>query len=805
MADDIDDVTKGIYGLSLNHANSTSSTPSTSSHGSTNKLPVDHHRQPTQTTHPPLNKVSGKSFRASAFGKSQFGSLEQTHSSTNATKITPVEDYLKPISVKDRSWGRQKFDISRLKKASLNYTVPSSHLPDDLKVSGAGFLDNPELFTTQKEVVADLLKVTAKDSRFEAEQDPIDPKDRRVEGLNVSLLDHQVRGLRFFLEREGVRQKLCGKAERHSGSQRFKHNRQAQHLFKQFIQGGLLCDDMGLGKTVQMLSLMLSNQATNLDDRKDIKASFDEDELLGLHKTDASKQIDFKKSLRKVKTTLIICPASLVSQWQQEIENRTNLTCYPYHGSTRIRNIEELSKFDTVITSYQTCMYDFQNSSSPLYECYWWRIILDEAHMIKNATTKTAIACFNVKSLRRWCLTGTPVQNDVDELWSLFHFLRINKYWEKRPWTSEISDNITGSNVRLGLKRLLSVLEIYMIRRNKSVLQDEFRLPAKIHHLEVMNQTPFEKAVYKNLEEKVIEKLLHGAVINSGLKVGKLRLKKPLMKGGSTDKGAYMVALVYLLRLRQICCHWQLLFSFKEDKDGKGGDELIEEKVKKEAVEDTDDIIDSMMKLFSGLNINEKSDGVNYDSHSKDLMLSRDSADNSAVKMVKVLEILRRNPRRKTIIFSEFTTMLSLLENELYKEGYKMLRYDGTLGKKQKQDVLDKMRDDSSYTILLCSLKCGALGLNLTFCTQVILYEPFWNPAIGAQAIDRVYRIGQTKVVDVWEFFVNDSVELRIKKLQDKKRDIAKAVTDKDPKAISTILGNKLTRDELFELVGLAT
>lgn len=172
------------------------------------------------------------------------------------------------------------------------------------------------------------------------------------------------------------------------------------------------------------------------------------------------------------------------------------------------------------------------------------------------------------------------------------------------------------------------------------------------------------------------------------------------------------------------------------------------------------------------------------------------------VKVKKVLEILEKDRKRKTIIFSEFTSVLKILSIMLYEKGFSCLSYNGSMSKTEKQETLERLKTNPKYTVLLCSLKCGSLGLNLTFCSQVILYEPFWNPAVGAQAIDRVYRIGQTKPVDVWEFFVKNSVEQRIRDLQDKKRNIAKAVTDRDQDAIMSMLGSKLSKKEIMQLVG---
>ncbi len=132
--------------------------------------------------------------------------------------------------------------------------------------------------------------------------------------------------------------------------------------------------------------------------------------------------MSFKNKKVRLKSTLIVCPVSLISQWSQEISSKTNLKALVFHGPGRANNFEEFQKYDIVITSYGTCASEFSLSDSPLYAGYWWRVILDEGHIIKNSTTKVSRACAFLMSLRRWCVTGTPLQNNVQELQSLTLF-----------------------------------------------------------------------------------------------------------------------------------------------------------------------------------------------------------------------------------------------------------------------------------------------------------------------------------------------------------------------------------------------
>lgn len=801
----------------------------------------EHKHQHTHMSTTNGHRASQK-LREKASDKKEYKSLEKhrknarkAHSYT-IIKAPENEEYFKPISVKDRSWGRKKIDVKRIMNTKIGRSVESSAFakyasrrkdmepeieePDDENTAGAGFLDKPGKVKAEKKLAAQILTMTGKGKRARMRDNrPVRPEERFVDGLKVKLLDHQVRGLRYFLQRE----KLEG------------------HI----IKGGLLCDDMGLGKTIQMISLILSNPAKELDDLDDIKEAYKLDCREKLFDS-TNKQVDFSKSLHKIKSTLIICPASLLIQWEQEIKQKTALSCYLYHGTKRVRDINKLAEFDVVITSYQTCMSDFQAGTSPLYQCYWWRLILDEAHIIKNVSTKTACACFNLKSLRRWCLTGTPIQNNVQELWALLHFLRVNRFWKGTVWASEIGNVIDIADEKRGLRLLLRMLDYCMIRRNKSVLQNKFKLPPKNMHRLLLEQEEFEKIIYKKLEGKVIESLIDNVVMNDSMTVGKLKLIAPLMKGNCksahNQKNSYMVVFVYLLRLRQVCCHWRTLFMLETDGNVRRRVEKLLDKSKLVNEDSDDGDLDMLEKKIGGLNIDNNTDAafpgiveneteesslalitakMNSMSIKKEITVSKSEEETlnrtsrqlqnssekyadlmQSVKVKKVLEILNKDRKRKTIIFSEFTSLLKILDIALHEKGFSCLPYNGSMNKVEKQNTLFQLKSNPKYTVLLCSLKCGSLGLNLTFCSQVILYEPFWNPAVGAQAIDRVYRIGQTKSVDVWEFFVKNSVEQRIKDLQDKKRNIAKAVTDRDQEAITNLLGSKLSKREIMQLVG---
>ncbi|ODV97300.1 hypothetical protein PACTADRAFT_38533, partial [Pachysolen tannophilus NRRL Y-2460] len=561
----------------------------------------------------------------------------------------------------------------------------------------------------------------------------------------VKLFPHQVNGLRFLQKRESM-----------------------DEIFK----GGMLCDDMGLGKTVQTLALIVSNKPTETD----LKTI---DEL-------------------KLKATLIICPVALASQWKDEAESKCpGIKVLIFHGPKRTDSITELGKYDIVITSYLTVVSEFDKakSSSPLYKGVWWRIVLDEAHIIKNKKTKMAIACCNLKSFKRFCLTGTPVQNNIDELQSLFVFLRINKYANIDVWTSEIKNLIKESQTEKALNLLSKELKQMMLRRTKAVLNASnnsgFELPQKKIHRILIKFYPSERKLYRAIEAKILN--------NIG---DDFDFKSSETKNGGTS---YIYTLVYLLRLRQVACHWKLLFENNPDNEETVHTELTTNSKSDSGGNDLDQLFDSLSINTNNCEICmskiENSSNklcANCLNMLKPPLESKSLISNA--KVDKLLSILSEQKTRKTIIFSEFTKMLSILETTLKSQGFKVVKYIGSMNRLQRDEVLTKMKTDPNTTIMLCSLKCASLGLNLTCASRVILYNPHYNPAIIDQAIDRVYRLGQTQAVDVYELIVDDSIELKISELQDKKRALARAVADGDETAKLKLV-SKLTREELKTLM----
>ncbi|GAA5907882.1 hypothetical protein JCM8208_001973 [Rhodotorula glutinis] len=617
------------------------------------------------------------------------------------------------------------------------------------------------------------------------------------EGLKCTLLPHQEIGVRWLVERE-------------TGKKR----------------GGILGDDMGLGKTIQLIALMLA------------------------HPSDRVKP--------RAKTTLIVCPVALMEQWKNEIATHTDgrLRVYIHHGPSRTTEGRKLAKYDVVITSYPTLSNEWVDpnpkkaakkgkgaagSDDDLDELGklgkrgsrvdygalfdldhgFYRVILDEAHQIKNRTTKMQKACVDLDTYFRWCLTGTPLQNEVMDLFSLFEFLGprvVSPLHEVSEFKAKIQKPMNGKRTKLALARLGIILKAVMLRRRKTDQVDGRPLLALPSREIIEVKGPFLDAREAEFYEKIEEKM---------------RQAMEQFKTADIMKN-YTQVLVKLLRMRQACNHSGLVLKNAADLEGL---ELKTDKPVAAAAPSTSnsssgedhDELSSMLGSMSLAPAAERA-GTACAICSKSIGKTRTAAGEStcsrcevdmaafagmrsSTKVRRTLEILegvRRESRevaqlsgdenededervvkhgkgkaraaplgpKKTIIFSQFTSMFDLLEPFLDKAGHGFVKYTGIMNQKERAVALDKIRTDPSCTVILVSLKCGAVGLNLTVCSRVILLDLWWNPAIEQQAFDRAHRYGQKDDVKIYKLVIDGTVEDRILTLQQQKAALAKAALD---------------------------
>ena len=446
----------------------------------------------------------------------------------------------------------------------------------------------------------------------------------------------------------------------------------------EFKFSGILADDMGLGKTIQTLA--------------------------HLSKLKEDKKLD--------KPTLIVMPTSLVSNWRNEAKKFTpNLKVLSLHGSDRFERFKHIKDNDILLTTYALIIRDKERFDKLKFSY----IILDEAQKIKNPKTKMAIAIKEFNSQHRLALSGTPIENHLGELWSIFSFLMPGFLdtlsFFKNYYQTPIEKEHNFSRQEILNKRI----KPFMIRRTKELVASE--LPAKN---EIIKYTQFEakqSALYESVRVAMEEKVKQ-AVESKGL------------------ASSHITMLDALLKLRQVCCDPTLL-KIKEA-----------QKVKDSA----------KLELFLDL----------------------------------VDELLQEG--RKILVFSQFTSMLSILEENIIK---KKITYTKLTGSTRKREEAIERFTKGKADIFLISLKAGGVGLNLTEADTVIHYDPWWNPAVENQATDRAYRIGQTKAVFVYKLIVENTIEQKILELQKKKQAIQDGIYD-DNKQQDDI---KFAGDELLALL----
>lgn len=613
---------------------------------------------------------------------------------------------------------------------------------------------------------------------------------------------------------------------------------------EQHCLGGILADEMGLGKTIQMLSLIHSHKSEAV-----IQSAKAVDSVNNLTRISGSVP---GSVLPAPRTTLVIAPMSLLAQWQSEAENASKegtLKSFVYYGNDKVGDLQALcceanvaSAPDMIITSYGVVLSEFNQVAKSgtkdrgLFSLNFFRIILDEAHMIKNRQSKTSKACYELSAEHRWVLTGTPIVNRLEDLFSLVRFLRVEPWNNFSFWRTFITVPFESKDFMRALDVVQTVLEPLVMRRTKEMKTPDGEplvpLPPKSIKIIDVELSKIERDVYDHIFTRA-----------------KRTFSNSVEKG--TVMKAYTTIFAQILRLRQSCCHPILVRNHEvvadEEMAGAEADaaagladdmdlqSLIErftattddkkdanafgahvlEQIRDEAANECpicceEPMVDQtvtgcwhsackkclldFMKhstdrqevprcfncreyinsrdLFQIVrNDDDDTDGM---SGSPRISLQRlgviDSSSKVVALMTHLRDLRRERPRIKSVVFSQFTSFMSLIEPALAKANMRCLRLDGTLTQKARAAVLEEFKQSDKFTILLISLRAGGVGLNLTSAKRVFMMDPWWSFAVEAQAIDRVHRMGQDEEVKVYRFITKDTVEERMLKVQDRKK-----------------------------------
>ncbi|KAI0152567.1 SNF2 family N-terminal domain-containing protein [Hypoxylon sp. NC0597] len=544
--------------------------------------------------------------------------------------------------------------------------------------------------------------------------------------------------------------------------------------------GGLLADEMGLGKTLTTLSLI----ATSL-----------------LSKGDKNPHV--------ARVTLIVCPMTTVTCWQDQIERhfeKGSLIYKIYHGSSKDDDAAALKGADIVLTTYETLRAGFPDEgivmrkgmrsrrAGLLHDIDWHRVVLDEAHIVRNRSTKSFQAVNMLKAKHRWCLTGTPIQNRLDDLGALVEFLKVDPFDNPSTFRNTFLSPI-DSGEKSGWERLRSLIRSIALRRTKKALDGDLSLPARRETVHWINLDNEERALY-NLVKK------HFALaINSGAPV--------------------MNTFQFILRLRQICNHGsdllpQSLRAWLNEAASLWGavSPLLQRcEVCDTALDDSNSSYDALSCFHqvcqtclpaddapnngtgsvcpvcdTGI-LEETEGGIKpKPDHKSGSMRYRPSSKVKALlqnlQNDREVAITSGQPSAKSVVFSAWTGMLDLIGEALSKNGFVYQRLDGSKSLPERRHALEDFRANSNCIVLLASLGSAAVGLDLTMATRVHLMEPGWNPLLEQQAIDRVHRLGQGSEVLATRYIVagSDSIEQYVRRRQEWKMNLIATSLD-EPKA----------------------
>ncbi|KAH0344571.1 putative DNA repair protein rad-5, partial [Aureobasidium melanogenum] len=641
--------------------------------------------------------------------------------------------------------------------------------------------------------------------------------------------------------------------------------------------GGILADEMGLGKTIEMLSLIHTHTSE-----------------FGLQGAKMSTVMDLPRSpksssgvARAPCTTLVVAPMSLLAQWQSEAEKASKpgtLKTLVYYGSDKNVNLKTLcceanaaSAPNVIITSYGTVLSEYnqvvaaggdRGSSGGLFSLDYFRVILDEAHMIKNRQSKTARACYEIAAEHRWTLTGTPIVNRLEDLFSLVRFLRVEPWSNFSFWKTFITVPFESKDYVRALDVVQTVLEPLVLRRTKDMKTPDGEalvpLPPRTIDIQKIELSKVERDLYDHIFARA--KRTFAANVEAGT----------LMK-------SYTTIFAQILRLRQSCCHPTLVRS-----KGIGADEEDAEAAADIANGLADDMdLQSLIQRFESeaeeedasrfganvlkqiqaesnhecpicfeepmeeqsvtgcwhsackkclLDLIENATNKNElplcfncrepinardifevirhddDDDDEEAGVAKDKSQNSfediytttqpsdstdsqqrlprvslrrvntlsSAKIGALLTHLKRikkaSPTTKSVIFSQFTSFLDILEPALDGASIPYLRFDGSMAQKARAAVLSDFANRTKGCVLLLSLKAGGVGLNLTCASNVFMMDPWWSWAVESQAIDRVHRMGQTQEVKIVRFVVDQSIEEKMLRVQDRKKFIASSL-----------------------------
>lgn len=728
-----------------------------------------------------------------------------------------------------------------LAKENRHLTVPKSydHAPP------------PPVARTEEEVRSQVM------SLFDSLADTDTLPEREPDGHIITpLLKHQKQALHFMMEREdptNMLDQLWQKKIDGRGQVAYYNvitNLQSRQQPAK-AQGGILADMMGLGKTLSTLTLIASTLPDALEWARQEPVRQNVEPQKQQHSHFVPPKPDFlglTQVKQNSKGTLLVCPLSTISNWEDQIKQHVNpgtFSYHIYHGPHRIKDMNELAKFDVVITTYGSVSSELSARSvnkrgpHPLEEIGWFRIVLDEAHMIREQSTLQFKAICRLQANRRWAVTGTPVQNKLEDLAALLAFLRVKPFHDRGMFNQYIVAPFKVCDEGI-IPKLRLLVDTITLRRMK----DKIDLPQRYDHTVKLQFSNEERRMYDAFEK------------DAQLRVNVITGQRERMVGGKT----YIHILQAILRLRLFCSGGKDLMSeddlrllegtssdapidldsdedeqkhqltenkaygiynLMQDTNGdncivcseklgsKEGGEIESERQEEvigfmtpcfhlictRCIKDTRDFCPCHERLMHTVSLRSTKTDREHEAHTEDKVnksggknLRDYGGPNTKVRyLINELNKWKRkgeeNPDEapyKSVVFSQWTTNLDLIQMALEEAGIVYTRLDGKMTRIARSRAMEVFRDDPVVQVILVSITAGGLGLNLTTGNSVYIMEPLFNPAAEAQAIDRVHRLGQKREVYCVRLLMEDSFEEKMRELQEKKMKLASLSMDRE-------------------------
>ncbi|KAJ5146290.1 uncharacterized protein N7515_000854 [Penicillium bovifimosum] len=595
-------------------------------------------------------------------------------------------------------------------------------------------------------------------------------------GLTTQLLPYQRQGLAWMIKQESPKLPARGSDDivqlwkRRNNAFLNVATNYSTDKEPTLASGGILADDMGLGKTIQIISLILANP----------------------------KPLTANSS----KTTLIIAPVGVMTNWRNQITEHANKETAPsvliYHGSGK-KEAANLANYDVVVTSYGALSSDFNpDATRPpakgIFSVHWRRVVLDEGHTIRNPSSKASLAACGLRADSRWTLTGTPIINTLKDLYSQIRFLKFSGGLEDMGIFNSVlirPVNAGEPEARLLLEALMATI---CLRRRKDMEFINLKLPEMTSRVIRIKWHPHEVEKYTAFQTEA-----KGALLDFKDKEGKTK---------------YSHLLEVILRLRQVCNHWVLCKNRL--------DKLMSMLENHKVVPLTPENIRALQEMLNLMIESQEQCAICLDTLDKpvitacahaycrgcieqvierqhkcplcraeikdnntlvspnadlgdDTTAAEADPENPSSKietLVKILTAQGQAPGTKTVVFSQWTSFLNLVEPHLARCGVKFVRIDGKMSSVARDNSINAFSNDPECTVLLASLSVCSVGLNLVAANQVILCDSWWAPAIEDQAVDRVYRLGQKRETTVWRLVMQGSIEERVLDIQERKRSL---------------------------------